>query len=111
MNGISPAILDNCTRSREIYPWSSVLVFGSTMLKLSLQKPKKKQNKFNTQDEPLLRDNPRRFVIFPIKYHDIWQFYKKAEGIEAELFSESYFPGPISLGLFNHILKLSNAVY
>lgn len=30
-------------------------------------------------DEPLLRENPRRFVIFPIQYHDIWQFYKKAE--------------------------------
>ncbi|MEE6476806.1 hypothetical protein FKM82_011226 [Ascaphus truei] len=31
------------------------------------------------QDEPLLRDNPNRFVIFPIQYHDIWQMYKKAE--------------------------------
>lgn len=28
--------------------------------------------------EPLLRENPNRFVIFPIKYQDIWQFYKKA---------------------------------
>ncbi|XP_020351890.1 ribonucleoside-diphosphate reductase subunit M2 [Oncorhynchus kisutch] len=34
--------------------------------------------KFNTE-EPLLKENPRRFVIFPIKYHDIWQMYKKAE--------------------------------
>ncbi|KAG8535050.1 hypothetical protein GDO81_029578, partial [Engystomops pustulosus] len=33
----------------------------------------------NLQDEPLLRDNPHRFVIFPIQYHDIWQMYKKAE--------------------------------
>uniref|UniRef100_A0A8D0FQ64 Ribonucleoside-diphosphate reductase subunit M2 n=1 Tax=Strix occidentalis caurina TaxID=311401 RepID=A0A8D0FQ64_STROC len=32
-----------------------------------------------TEEEPLLRDNPRRFVIFPIQYHDIWQMYKKAE--------------------------------
>ena len=30
-------------------------------------------------DEPLLRDNPDRFVIFPIKHPDIWSFYKKAE--------------------------------
>lgn len=30
-------------------------------------------------DEPFLRDNPDRFVVFPIKYHDIWAFYKKAE--------------------------------
>ena len=29
--------------------------------------------------EPILQDNPDRFVIFPIKHHDIWQFYKKAE--------------------------------
>lgn len=30
-------------------------------------------------DEPLLRENPRRFVIFPIEYPDIWHMYKKAE--------------------------------
>ncbi|KAL8903696.1 MAG: hypothetical protein Q9207_003765 [Kuettlingeria erythrocarpa] len=30
-------------------------------------------------DEPLLQDNPQRFVLFPIKYHEIWQMYKKAE--------------------------------
>ena len=29
--------------------------------------------------EPLLRPNPKRFVLFPIQYHDIWQMYKKAE--------------------------------
>ncbi|CAG7837933.1 unnamed protein product [Allacma fusca] len=36
-------------------------------------------NKENVADEPLLRENPRRFVIFPIQYKDIWQMYKKAE--------------------------------
>ncbi|KNC76390.1 ribonucleoside-diphosphate reductase subunit M2 [Sphaeroforma arctica JP610] len=30
-------------------------------------------------DEPLLRENPRRFVLFPIQYQEIWQMYKKAE--------------------------------
>ncbi|KAK0711562.1 ribonucleoside-diphosphate reductase small chain [Lasiosphaeris hirsuta] len=29
-------------------------------------------------DEPILRENPQRFVLFPIKYHEIWQMYKKA---------------------------------
>ena len=29
--------------------------------------------------EPLLTENNDRFVIFPIKHDDIWQFYKKAE--------------------------------
>ena len=29
--------------------------------------------------EPLLEDNPGRFVLFPIEHDDIWQFYKKSE--------------------------------
>lgn len=32
---------------------------------------------FNPELEPLLRENPRRFVIFPIEYEDIWKMYKK----------------------------------
>lgn len=44
---------------------------------LSKPIPEKKANKY--EDEPLLRDNPSRFVVFPIQYHDIWQMYKKAE--------------------------------
>lgn len=31
------------------------------------------------QIEPLLVEDPNRFVLFPIKQNDIWQFYKKAE--------------------------------
>ncbi|GMF99842.1 hypothetical protein B5S30_g4610 [[Candida] boidinii] len=31
------------------------------------------------KEEPLLVENKRRFVLFPIKYHEIWQMYKKAE--------------------------------
>lgn len=30
-------------------------------------------------EEPLLQENPRRFVILPIQYDSIWQMYKKAE--------------------------------
>lgn len=30
-------------------------------------------------DEPLLQENPQRFVLLPIKYHEIWQMYKKAQ--------------------------------
>ena len=30
-------------------------------------------------EELLLKENPRRFVILPIQYGDIWQMYKKAE--------------------------------
>jgi len=29
--------------------------------------------------EPLLQENPNRFVLFPIKHNDIWAWYKKSE--------------------------------
>lgn len=31
------------------------------------------------KEEPVLKENPDRFVIFPIKHHDIWEYYKKSE--------------------------------
>jgi ribonucleoside-diphosphate reductase subunit M2 len=31
------------------------------------------------EEEPLLQDAPGRFTMFPLKYGDIWQFYKKAQ--------------------------------
>lgn len=27
-------------------------------------------------EEPILKPNPNRFVLFPIKYNDIWNMYK-----------------------------------
>lgn len=30
-------------------------------------------------NEPILQDNPDRFVLFPIQHDDIWKFYKKSE--------------------------------
>lgn len=35
----------------------------------------KKESKYD--EEPLLQDNPNRFVLFPIQYPDIWKAYKK----------------------------------
>ncbi|MEM1122539.1 MAG: ribonucleotide-diphosphate reductase subunit beta, partial [Bacteroidota bacterium] len=29
--------------------------------------------------EPILKENPNRFVLFPIEHDDIWQFYKQCE--------------------------------
>ncbi|XP_053098739.1 ribonucleoside-diphosphate reductase subunit M2 B isoform X2 [Hemicordylus capensis] len=37
------------------------------------------ENGLKSNEEPLLRKNPRRFVIFPIQYPDIWKMYKKAQ--------------------------------
>ena len=36
-------------------------------------------NTENRLAEPLLDDNVDRFTMFPIKYNDIWEMYKKAE--------------------------------
>lgn len=33
----------------------------------------------NMIEEPLLQENKSRFVLFPIKQHDIWEMYKQAE--------------------------------
>lgn len=31
------------------------------------------------KDEPLLQESNARFVLFPIKYREIWQMYKQAQ--------------------------------
>jgi len=41
-------------------------------------KAKKEVKKPVVEEEPLLKENPQRFVILPIKYDDIWKMYKKA---------------------------------
>ena len=30
------------------------------------------------ETEDILMENPNRFVMFPIQYHEVWQYYKKA---------------------------------
>ncbi|XWN35095.1 MAG: ribonucleoside-diphosphate reductase small subunit [Roseivirga sp.] len=37
------------------------------------------QNSPNIVEEPLLKENKNRFVLFPIEHSDIWEFYKRAE--------------------------------
>ncbi|XP_026933679.2 ribonucleoside-diphosphate reductase subunit M2 isoform X1 [Acinonyx jubatus] len=57
-------------------------VLASKTARRIFQEPAEPKTKVlvpSVEDEPLLRENPRRFVIFPIEYHDIWQMYKKAE--------------------------------
>merc|ERR1712198_288482 len=39
---------------------------------------KQKVSAIDPQSEPLLKDNPSRFVIFPIQFDDIFALYKKA---------------------------------
>ncbi|KAL0570455.1 Ribonucleotide-diphosphate reductase (RNR), small subunit [Marasmius crinis-equi] len=35
--------------------------------------------KIYDDSEPILKENPERFVVFPIRYKDLWAMYKKAE--------------------------------
>ncbi len=39
----------------------------------------KEETNNDTFIEPILKDNPGRFVVFPIQHQDIWQFYKMSE--------------------------------
>nr|XP_039333885.1 ribonucleoside-diphosphate reductase subunit M2-like [Saimiri boliviensis boliviensis] len=57
-------------------------VLASKTAKRIFQEPVEPKTRAATprmQDEPLLRENPHHFVIFPIEYPDIWQTYKKGE--------------------------------
>jgi len=48
-------------------------------VKGQLKKAKSEEKEIHQEAvEPLLMDNPRRYVILPIQYSDIWQMYKKA---------------------------------
>ena len=40
---------------------------------LQIENPEEQGEKVS---EPLLEENPQRFVIFPIKYGDVWKSYK-----------------------------------
>jgi len=51
----------------------------SDLKKIAISVAEAVQDEENEADEPLLVENPNRFVLFPIKYHEIWQMYKKAE--------------------------------
>lgn len=57
--------------------------FGTSDSNLKAQKDEcassKAVSNFDPSLEPLLKENPRRFVIFPIEYQDVWDMYKKAE--------------------------------
>ncbi|XP_061061514.1 ribonucleoside-diphosphate reductase subunit M2-like [Eubalaena glacialis] len=61
---------------------SGTRVLASKTARRTCQEPAEPNPKLSApsvEDEPLLKENPRRSVIFPIEYHDIWQMCKKAE--------------------------------
>lgn len=58
---------------------------------------------FNPELEPLLRENPRRFVIFPIQYPDIWQMYKKVSVMKKNEIRAPFFPPIFFLKLLSDV--------
>jgi ribonucleoside-diphosphate reductase beta chain len=48
--------------------------------KNNLDKTEVRNTTFMNEDEDLLVESKNRFVIFPIRYNDIWKMYKLAEG-------------------------------
>lgn len=58
---------------------SNILSENKTNVKSPANDKQTLPNDFDPELEPLLRENPRRFVIFPIEYPDIWAKYKEAE--------------------------------
>uniref|UniRef100_A0A8C6D317 Ribonucleoside-diphosphate reductase subunit M2 n=1 Tax=Moschus moschiferus TaxID=68415 RepID=A0A8C6D317_MOSMO len=77
LKGLCPADKENTPPAL-----SGTRLLASKTARRIFQEPSEPNPKLPTpsvEDEPLLRENPRRFVIFPIEYHDIWQMYRKAE--------------------------------
>lgn len=60
-----------------------------------------KDKMFDPSLEPLLKENPHRFVIFPIQFHDIWEMYKKAEASFWTV--EEVYLGNVSISFYKHI--------
>jgi len=50
----------------------NVVLNGKTAFKI-------KELRGELSEEPLLTEDPNRFVLFPLQHMDIWSFYKKAE--------------------------------
>ncbi|KAJ9152120.1 Ribonucleoside-diphosphate reductase small subunit [Pleurostoma richardsiae] len=49
------------------------------VVKKEEEQPKTSAIRAQELEEPILKENPQRFVLFPIQYHEIWQMYKKHE--------------------------------
>jgi len=81
--------LQSRNRHKKMAPIEKVLVEKNAISEVAKGVEKLKMEKkstnlyedkehFDPSKEPLLREDPGRFVIFPINYPDIWRFYKKA---------------------------------
>ncbi|RKF72519.1 Ribonucleoside-diphosphate reductase small chain [Golovinomyces cichoracearum] len=78
------ALINNKKNGNEIFrPNNDLDIFTASKNKRNVVgKPDISSNcglKPEEADEPLLQENPNRFVLFPIKYQEVWHMYKKAQ--------------------------------
>ena len=66
------------SRKNSCFSFTSRKIFSDISPAQPINKTKLK-NMATQQDEPILKNDPNRFVIFPIKHADIWEYYKKAQ--------------------------------
>eukprot|EP00397_Hematodinium_sp_SG-2012_P014586 GEMP01014831.1.p1 GENE.GEMP01014831.1~~GEMP01014831.1.p1 ORF type:complete len:493 (+),score=129.54 GEMP01014831.1:184-1662(+) len=60
-------------------PWSMAIVNAPTPAKSNPRRDYSERLKELEKDDPLLKENPHRWVMFPIQYPSIWEMYKKHE--------------------------------
>jgi len=70
-------MLDNQTNQFETYDEMSIDT--NTITILNKEEKIVLQPKIDNQSEEILRTNNQRFVLFPLKYHDMWDMYKKQQ--------------------------------
>ncbi|EGR27014.1 ribonucleoside-diphosphate reductase small chain, putative [Ichthyophthirius multifiliis] len=72
--------LNNQTKDNFLQPQNEkinkFLLASEKPLTISKQTNQTKQRS-DFESEPILQENPNRFVMFPIKYNKIWEMYKK----------------------------------
>lgn len=60
-------------------------------------------NELEEEEEPILKEQKQRFCMFPIRYRQLWEMYKKAEAsfwTGIPIFSSSSFFVGILVGFF-----------
>lgn len=57
---------------------SMQLLSSLTSTSITCKKDEQSQLQEEEEEELLLRENPQRFVLFPVKHMDLWAYYKKA---------------------------------
>ena len=59
--------------------YDATVAFNKEMEKQDVTEYKLKELRGDFADEPLFKESPERLMLFPIKYKEVWDMYKKAQ--------------------------------